>query len=100
MAESVISKNNLPIRLPDERWNHIVEEHAELGFFKQEVLQTLASPQRIVAGQVGELIAIREIEREKWMAVIYKEDKKDGFVITAFLTRRKRWWEKRKRLWP
>lgn len=100
MSDTAYSKNNVPIRLPDERWNHIIEEHGELGFFKQEVLQTLANPQRIVAGQVGELIAIRAIEKEKWLVVIYKEDKKDGFVITAFLTRRRRWWEKRKQLWP
>jgi len=30
---AVTSQNNLPIRLTEERWAHIIEEHAELGGF-------------------------------------------------------------------
>lgn len=101
MAEpTILSKNNIPIRLPDERWDHIVQEHSELVFFRQEVLNTLANPFKILAGQAAELFAIREIEKGKWLVVIYSEGRNDGFVITAFLTRRNRWWEKRKQIWP
>lgn len=32
MTETVLSKNNIPIRLTDERWAHITEEHCEQGF--------------------------------------------------------------------
>jgi hypothetical protein len=34
----VISKNNVLIRLPDERWFHITEEHSEMAGYYFEVL--------------------------------------------------------------
>ena len=48
VAETVLSKNGLPIRLTHERWAHIAEEHAELAGFRYEVLETIANPERIV----------------------------------------------------
>ena len=100
MISIVLSKNGVPTRLTDERWAHIIEEHGELVGLRQEVLQTVADPGRIVAGQAGELLAIRELESGKWLVVAYRELGDDGFVITAFLTRRLRSFEKRKQLWP
>jgi hypothetical protein len=49
MTETATSKNGLPIRLTDERWSHITEEHAELAGFRYEVLDAIANPERIVA---------------------------------------------------
>ena len=37
MISVVLSKNGVPIRLPDERWTHITEEHEELAGLQQEV---------------------------------------------------------------
>jgi len=67
---------------------------------RQEVLQTVAEPERIVEGKAGELLALRELENGKWLVVVYRELVDDGFVITAFLTRRLRSFEKRKQVWP
>jgi hypothetical protein len=40
-------------------------------------------------------------EMDKYLVVVYREvSKTDGFVITAFLTKRKRQFERRHRLWP
>ena len=100
MISVVLSKNGVPIRLTDERWTHITEEHEELAGLRQEVLKTVAEPQRIVEGKDGELLAMRELEDEKWLVVVYRELGDDGFVITAFLTRRLRSFEKRKQVWP
>jgi hypothetical protein len=55
---------------------------------------------RIYAGGAGELLAAREFEAGKWLVVVYKEIGDDGFVITAFLTRRVASLERRKQLWP
>jgi hypothetical protein len=33
----VLSKNNVPIRLTDERWEHITGEHGELAELRTEV---------------------------------------------------------------
>ncbi len=80
-SSPIRSVNAVLIRLPDERWDHICEEHAELVDRKNEVLQTVHAPERVVMGNDGELLAIREV-------VVYRELEADGFVITAFLTRR------------
>lgn len=58
MVSVVLSKNGVPIRLMDERWAHIVEEHGELADLRQEVLRTVAEPERIVEGGAGELLAL------------------------------------------
>ena len=39
MFDAIPSKNNISIRLSDERWAHIVEEHGEL-FFSNKMFWT------------------------------------------------------------
>jgi hypothetical protein len=90
----------VPIRLTDERWAHIAEEHCEMAGLRHEVLEAVAGPERIVAGGAGELLAVRASEAGKWLVVVYKELRDDGFVITASLTRRVASLERRKQLWP
>ncbi|TMC14106.1 MAG: hypothetical protein E6J33_12205 [Chloroflexi bacterium] len=95
------SKNGVQIRLPDERWVHITEEHSELAGALYDVLETITDPAAIYAGNEGEMLAIREVGNGKFLVVVYRElTSTDGFVITAFLTRRARQLERRSRLWP
>ena len=100
MIDKVTSKNGIAIRLTDERWAHITEEHCELAGLRAEVLDTIFQPVRILAGGDGELIAVREMEKGKYMVAVYREGADDGFIITAFWTRRVRSLAKRKQLWP
>ena len=100
MSDTATSVNGINIRLTDERWAHIVEEHGELNGLRAEVLQTVKLPERILAGNEGEFLAVREMAQGKYIIVVYRELKDDGFVITAFLTRRVRTLAKRKQLWP
>ena len=80
----VISKRGVPIRLTNERWFHIVENHDDLAGYYDEVLQTIEDPDLILQGYAGALIAVRTLGRRKHLAVIYKElGQKDGFVITS-----------------
>jgi hypothetical protein len=97
-----ISKNHIPIRLTNERWAHISEEHSELINRYTDVLQTVADADRVLAGSMGELLAIKKVEPGKWLVVVYRENisDEDGFVFTAFLTRRVRSLERRNQLWP
>ena len=97
--DNVLSKNGIPIRLTDERWSHITEEHCELAGLRLEVLDTVENPAKILAGSYGELIAFRLIEQGKYLVVIYRELNKDGFVITAFLTRRIKSLNRRRQVW-
>jgi hypothetical protein len=100
VPERVASKNGIPIRLTNERWAHILEEHSELAGLRLDVLQALAEPERILAGGDDAFLAVRELAVGKHLVVVYREVANDGFVITAFVTRRTRWLERRKQLWP
>jgi hypothetical protein len=97
---TVTSKHDTTIRLTDERWAHIIEEHAELAELQVAVLAAIAMPTQIFAGNAGELMATQEMEPGKWLVVIYRETDGDGFIITAFLTRRRRQLDRRKQVWP
>jgi len=100
MTETVYSKNGVPIRLTDERWVHITEEHSELAGLRLEVLETIANPTAIFTGNRGELLAVREVEPGKYLVVVYRESQQDGFIITAFLTRKGQALHRRQQLWP
>jgi len=80
------SKNNVPIRLTEERWFHIVENHDELAGYYDEVLNTIEDPDFIIKGYRGALIALKKMNN-KFLAVIYKElNPNEGFIITAYFT--------------
>jgi hypothetical protein len=100
MAETVISRSGIRIRLTDERWTHIIEEHGEIIGLRSHVLDAVESADRVLMGGLGELLAIKEMEPGKWIVVVYREDADDGFIITAFLTRRVRSLERRRQVWP
>ena len=73
------SVNGVRIRLTSERWVHITEEHCEMAGYFFEVLEALEEPE----------------------VVVYKEQtSEEGFVITAFLTKRFRQLARRTRVWP
>ena len=82
----VKSRNNVPIRLMEERWLHIVENHDDLAGYYDEVLNVVEDPDFVIKGYRGALIALKKMEN-RFLAVIYKElSKEDGFVITAYFT--------------
>ena len=91
---------NVSIRLTEERWFHITEEHSEMAGYYFEVLETVEEPGAVYQGKAGECIAVREIEKGQYIVVIYRElTKEDGFVITAFLTKRRKQLERRRKIW-
>lgn len=100
MIDRILAKSGTPIRLTDERWTHITEEHGELVGLQSNVVETVSHPDRVLLGGDGELLAVREIEVGKHLVVVYREQDNDGFIITAFLTRRIRSLEKRRQVWP
>ncbi|HXI23429.1 MAG TPA: hypothetical protein VNG71_06105 [Pyrinomonadaceae bacterium] len=63
-------------------------------------MKAIAEPIRVFAGTAGELLGVRELDLGKFIVVVYRELEGDGFVITAFLTRRMRSLERRRQIWP
>ena len=100
MVEKVLSKNGVPIRLTDERWVHISEEHCELAGMRLEVPEAVASPSRILVGGADELLAVGETIGGKHLVVVYRELIDDGFIITAFITSKTKSLKRRNQLWP
>ncbi len=80
------SLNNIPIRLTDERWRHIVENHEDIAGYYDAVLQTVEDADYVIKGYGEALIALQEIKINKFLAVVYKEFDDDGFIITAYFT--------------
>ena len=55
-----------------------------------EVLETVESPDFIVMGNKGSLKATKNMGKDKWLVVIYREvSKTDGFIITAYFLDKK-----------
>jgi len=63
----VRSKNGVSIRLTEERWFHITEEHSEMAGYYFEVLEMVEEPEAIYEGKTGECIAVRQIEKGKYI---------------------------------
>lgn len=100
---TVLSTNNSKIRLMRERWAHITRVEGHHGYmihYMQEVLDTIAQPERILDGHQGALLAIRLLEPGKYLGGIYREIGDDGFIITAFLTNDIKYLSRRSQLWP
>jgi hypothetical protein len=100
MLSTTTSVNGANIRLTYERWAHITEEHGEIFGMMDIVLQTVNNPDIVLAGKAGEFLAIHEIDTKKYLVVPYREHGNDGFIITAFITRRLQALMKREILWP
>lgn len=66
-----------------------------------EVLEVVYNPDAVYQGSSAELISTKESEPGKMIVVVYKElNKEDGFIITAFLTRKIRQFARRVKVWP
>lgn len=96
------SVNGIPIRLTQERLSHIYQGHPEMEGCEDLIVETLSEPEKILEGDNGALMAVRKYEKtpvseNKYLVVVYKELEDDGFVITAYFTRRLPKW--RKTLW-
>ena len=100
MLGVVPSPTGVPIRLTEERWAHIVEDHPELTGLQLDVLEAVETPDRVVGGTTGELLALKEREPGSWLVVAYRELNGDGFIITAFPTSKTAWLRRKRQLWP
>ncbi len=85
VAQSV---NGVSIRLTEERWDHIGKRHPEVIGLQPSVLAAIRQPEAVFEGNAGTLLAVRP-EDDLYLIVVYREvSAEDGFVITAYLTRR------------
>ena len=55
IADSV---NGVPIRLTDERWEHILDSHPDLASLRETLLDAVENPDYILASRGGSLGAV------------------------------------------
>ena len=87
------SRNAVPVRLTEERLNHIIRNHPDMKNQESRMLETVNDPEFILEGDFGELLATRFYSKtpltSKHLIVAYKEISKiDGFILTAYYARR------------
>lgn len=84
----VDSINGVPIRLTDERWEHILHRRPEMASLMETVLDGVENPEYILRGYRGTLTATVHLGKRSYLKVIYRElSHTDGFVITARIDR-------------
>ena len=97
--QTILSVNGVPVRLTQERLSHIYQGHPEMRNCRSWIEETLSKPEKILEGDNGALMAARRyaktpVSENKYLVVVYKEKEDDGFVITAYFTRRLPKWRK------
>jgi len=94
--------DGLPIRLTDERRDHILE-HPEMAEMEPAIEDTLRDPERVVQSMSDPEVHLyyryyfRTVVGGKFLCVVVKMGEPSAFVLTAYLTDRMK---KGERLWP
>ena len=94
----IFSKHDVPIRITDERMDHILNNHPEMRGHEDKIIETITDPDIIFTGDFGELLAVKfflktPVSENKYLIAAYKEiNKIDGFLITAYFSRRTGSW--------
>jgi hypothetical protein len=88
------------VRLTEFAANHIAAEHPDVTLSAEGLLEVVARPDCVVEGPRGEYHAVRGTRPGKWIIVVYRSIGAEGFVITAFHVRRRRAFERWRKLWP
>lgn len=87
--EIAYSVNGVPIRLTEERWEHIVSNKPYMESYYERMLDAIEKPTYILQGYAGSLVAVLPVGRQGFLHVVYKEvSQEDGFIITAFIARK------------
>jgi hypothetical protein len=92
------SVNGVPIRLTEERWEHIVNNKPYMEKYYDKVLEAIEKPTWILRGYAGALVAVLSVGKQSYLHVVYREiSHNDGFIITALISRKV---NRRMIIWP
>ena len=73
MVDTVYSVNGVPIRLTEERWEHIVNNKPYMEAYYEKVLDAIEQPTWVLRGYVGTLVAILTFGRQQYLPTLFTE---------------------------
>ena len=86
VLETIYSISGVPVRLTEERWEHIVDEHPYMTSYYEAMLDAVEQPTYILRGHGGAPIAVVPLGRRQFLHVVYRElSRADGFIVTAYI---------------
>jgi hypothetical protein len=98
LLDVVYSINGVPIRITDERWEHIVDVRPYMASYYDRVLDTIERPTYVLRGDAGALKAVVTLARKTYLCAVYREiSSNDGFMIAAYTSDKI---DKGKIIWP
>lgn len=98
VLDIVYSINGVPIRITEERWEHVLEARPYMASHYDHVLDAIERPTYVLRGDGGTLKAVLTLTGRKYLCAIYREiGGTDGFMITAYVSERL---DKGKIIWP
>jgi hypothetical protein len=62
VLQTATSVNGYTVRITIQQWAHITESHDYMAGNLDKVTETLAEPSRVIQGQQGEYLALRDYE--------------------------------------
>jgi len=65
MGDIAKSVNDVPIKLTEERWVHIIENHDDMAGYYDEVLRTIEDSTFVIKGYRDALIALKLMSEKK-----------------------------------
>lgn len=71
--ELAYSVKGVPIRLTEERWEHIVSNKPYMESYYGRLLDAIEKPTCVLRGYAGSLVAILSVGRQRYLHVVYKE---------------------------
>jgi hypothetical protein len=73
-VDIAISKNGVPVRLTNERWQHITTGHPEIADYYYEIPETIENPEIIYEGNNDEKIAVKKFQKrfDKFVVAVYR----------------------------
>ncbi len=70
MIDIVKSKNGIKIRITEERWFHITENHDDIAGFYDDILDCIENPDIIIKGYNDALVALKLFSDNKYLASV------------------------------
>jgi hypothetical protein len=84
-------------------WRHIQFRHPEVGNEPGRLLDVIREPDELYLDEKGGTHALKRLDDNRFIVVIYEFDNLEGFIRTAYITsegRKKRRYGKLRRLTP